>query len=154
MQRSRRGTRDASGQLMHAMQYLVSPTAEGHFAWLRTRYAIDRTFMAWLRTAASMIAFGFTIVQFFEHLVDVKGFAAPRLPHAPVFLGLALVGTGVIALTTALYEYTAVVRHLEDHQFDEIADERPHKGATIVVGIAVIVTGIVAFTSILVRSLL
>ncbi len=138
---------------MRAAQYHVNPTAESHFAWLRTRYAVDRTFMAWLRTAASMIGFGFTIVQFFEHLVGMKEFEPPRLPNAPVFLGLALIGTGVIALTIALYEFTAVVRHLEEPQFQDIADASPHKTAAIVVAIALIVTGIVAFVSILVRAL-
>jgi len=154
MQRARRGTRDASRPIMRAPQYHVTATAESHFAWLRTRYAVDRTFMAWLRTAASMIGFGFTIVQFFEHLVALKEFKPPRLPNAPLFLGLSLIGTGVIALTIALYQYTTVVRHLEERQFAEIADENPHKAASVVVAIAMIVTGIVAFVSILVRSLL
>ena len=40
-------------------------TAESHFAWLRTRLAVERTMMAYLRTAVSLIGFGFAIFQFF-----------------------------------------------------------------------------------------
>jgi len=37
-----------------------------HFAWLRTRLALERTAMAWIRTSIALIGFGFTIVHFFE----------------------------------------------------------------------------------------
>jgi uncharacterized membrane protein YidH (DUF202 family) len=37
-------------------------------ARLRTFQASERTLMAWIRTAISMISFGFTIVKFFEYL--------------------------------------------------------------------------------------
>jgi putative membrane protein len=147
------GTVDASRRIMRAAQYHVEPTAESHFSWLRTRMSIDRTFMSWVRTAASMIGFGFTIVQFFEHLAKMDEFEAPRLPHAPLVLGLALIGTGVVGLAIALYEHTVAVHHLDEPQFRDIADERLHKGGAIVVAIAMMVTGIVAFTSILMRAL-
>lgn len=151
MQRSRRGTADASRRLMRA-QYRVESTATSHFSWMRTRLSIDRTFMSWVRTAASMIGFGFTIVQFFEHLARMEEFEAPRLPHAPLVLGLALIGTGVVGLSIGLYEHTAAVRHLDEPQFRDIADPHMQKKSAIVVAIAMIVTGIVAFVSILVRA--
>ena len=34
----------------------------------RTRLANERTLMAWIRTATSLIAFGFTIFKFFQYL--------------------------------------------------------------------------------------
>ena len=37
-----------------------------HFAWLRTRASVERTLMSWIRTAVSLIGFGFAIVQFFS----------------------------------------------------------------------------------------
>ena len=33
----------------------------------------ERTLMSWLRTAVSMVGFGFTIVQFFEHFHRNRG---------------------------------------------------------------------------------
>jgi uncharacterized membrane protein YidH (DUF202 family) len=38
----------------------------------RTMLAHDRTLMAWVRTATSMISFGFTIYKFFQFLEDQK----------------------------------------------------------------------------------
>ena len=40
-------------------RFEVRATAESHFAWLRTRLAVERTMMAYLRTAVSLIGFGF-----------------------------------------------------------------------------------------------
>jgi putative membrane protein len=42
----------------------------------RTRLAHERTLMAWVRTATSLISFGFTIYKFFQFLRD--GQPAPR----------------------------------------------------------------------------
>jgi hypothetical protein len=36
----------------------------------RPRLACERTLMAWIRTAASLISFGFTIYKFFDYLKD------------------------------------------------------------------------------------
>ena len=49
----------------------------------RTRMAAERTLMAWVRTTLSMIGFGFTIVQFFERIGTMKGFAAALMPEMP-----------------------------------------------------------------------
>jgi uncharacterized protein DUF2490/uncharacterized protein DUF202 len=43
----------------------------------RTRLAHDRTLMAWVRTATSLISFGFTIYKFFQYLHE-KGEASPE----------------------------------------------------------------------------
>ena len=50
-------------------------TSDSHFGWIRTRLAVDRTLLAWLRTSVSLIGFGFTIVQFFQRLQDASGVA-------------------------------------------------------------------------------
>ena len=51
----------------------MKATADTHFAWVRTRLALERTMMAGLRTATALIGFGFTIVQFFERLTKIEG---------------------------------------------------------------------------------
>ena len=61
-------------------RFEVKPTAGNHFAWLRTRMSIDRTLMAWVRTATALIGFGFTIVQFFERLGSMDNVAAAARP--------------------------------------------------------------------------
>ena len=47
-------------------RFEVRAAAADHFAWLRTRLALERTIMAWLRTAVALIGFGFAIVQYLE----------------------------------------------------------------------------------------
>ncbi len=74
-------------------RFEVRVTATDQFAWLRTRLAVERTIMAWLRTAFSLIGFGFAIVQIFERMQQMPG-ATPtarvaRSIHGPVRLELS-----------------------------------------------------------------
>jgi Domain of unknown function (DUF202) len=62
-----------------AGRFEVKATASDHFAWVRTRLALERTIMSWLQTAVALIGFGFAIVQYMEHLQQLPG-ARPR-PH-------------------------------------------------------------------------
>ena len=48
--------------------------------------------MAWVRTAMALIGFGFTIVQFFEHLHAIRRALPPRFGRRhPGNLGLSLI---------------------------------------------------------------
>ena len=64
-------------------RFRVDANAQTHFAWLRTRLAVERTMMAYLRTAVSLIGFGFTIFQFFYklHQAPESGAGADLLRH-------------------------------------------------------------------------
>ena len=59
---------EAGGQ---AERFEVRVTSDSHFAWLRTRLAVERTMMAYMRTAVSLIAFGFTIFQFIDRVQEL-----------------------------------------------------------------------------------
>ena len=85
-----------------AARFEVRATAADHFAWVRTRLALERTIMAWLRTAVALIGFGFAIVQYLEHLEEISGARAAYLPHAPRYLGLALISCGILALFVSI----------------------------------------------------
>src|SRR5215813_2745802 len=76
-------------------RFEVRVTADSHFAWVRTRLSLERTMMSWLRTAVALIGFGFAIVQYLEHLEETPGARAAYLPHAPRYLGLALIATAM-----------------------------------------------------------
>ena len=136
-----------------APAWRVNPTADSHFAWLRTKLAVDRTFMAWLRTSIAMIGFGFTIVQFFASFSKLASTHA-TLPRAPVILGLTLVGTGTVALAIALVQYIGMIRHLERPQFSSIAERKAPLDPALWLGGAVLMIGIVAFVAIIWRAVL
>ena len=74
-----------------ADRFEVRVTADSHFGWLRTRLSVERTMMSWMRTAVSLIGFGFAIVQFFERLQQMPGRSSRRYSQTRrEYLGLAL----------------------------------------------------------------
>ena len=102
-------------------RFAVHATATDHFAWLRTRLAVERTLMAWLRTSVSLIGFGFTIVQFFDRLENMPGVRPAAVPEAPHYLGLSLIFCGVMALVVSLSQYWSVINYLRTGSFAVIA---------------------------------
>ena len=109
--------------------------------------------MSWVRTATALIGFGFTIVQFFEHLQSTASVAPALRPEAPRYLGLALIGTGIVSSFIALSEYRWLVRYLWSQEFKPIAgiDEFPHHTPILGVLIVLIVIGIYALGAVLLR---
>src|SRR5438552_18511176 len=89
----------------HAGRFEVRVTADSHFAWLRTRLALERTIMPWLRTAVALIGFGFAIVQYPNHLQQAPGARSPNLPTAPEYLGSALVVCGVPTRVASIWRH-------------------------------------------------
>jgi uncharacterized membrane protein YidH (DUF202 family) len=85
-------------------RFEVRATASDHFSWLRTRLSVERTMMSWVRTAVSLIGFGFTIVQFFERMQDLPGIAPAHFPDAPRYLGLTLILCGIASLVISVWE--------------------------------------------------
>ena len=53
----------------------------------RTRMAADRTLMGWIRTALSMISFGFTIFKFLEYIQE-QSITPLRRAHGPREVGI------------------------------------------------------------------
>src|ERR1035438_1784562 len=49
----------------------------------RNRRAADRTLMAWVRTALSMLGFGFFIYKFFQVFIERSTVAAALRPQSP-----------------------------------------------------------------------
>src|SRR3954465_15643729 len=90
---------------MAAERFEVRPTADTHFGWLRTRLSVERTMMSWIRTAVSLIGFGFAIVQFFERMDQMPGAQQSLFPNAPMYLGLALISCGILALVISIWQY-------------------------------------------------
>jgi putative membrane protein len=131
----------------------VKAAVGDHFAWLRTRLAAERTFMAWVRTCISLVGFGFTIVQFFQKLGTMAGVAPATLPQAPRYLGLSLIGSGVIGMTIAIAQYIGFLRYLWRDDFKPIGGihDTPSASPVIVVAVILWAVGVFAFFAVLLR---
>ena len=96
----------------NAARFEVRASAADHFAWLRTRLALERTIMSWVRTAVGLIGFGFAIVQYLDHLEQQPGAHRAYFPNTPRYLGLALISCGVLALLISIWQYRWSIRYL------------------------------------------
>ena len=136
-------------------RFQVKEAVASHFAWLNTRLALEMTMMAWIRTATTLIGFGFTIVLVFERLNDMERVAPAAQPFAPRYVGLVLIAAGVIALIVSAIQYRATIRYLWHDDFAAIAGIGKAPGNTpiyaITIGIALI--GVLAFLAVLSRAI-
>jgi putative membrane protein len=79
----------------------------------RTQLDYERTLLAWIRTATSMISFGFTLYKFFAELNQtqkpVQHILTPRVA------GMVMIGFGVMALLLAEMNYVVAIRRLKEY---------------------------------------
>ena len=115
--------------------------------------AVERATTALIGTAISLIVLGFVVEKFelFLHLVSVelKGkdtSSVPQLVHAQYYnyLGMLIVGAGIVlALYTYRY-YTRWIRHLEEGRIDT------DKNIYFMLAVFVATVGILLFASMIV----
>jgi putative membrane protein len=136
-----------------ADRFEVRVTADSHFSWLRTRASLERTLLSWIRTAVSLIGFGFAIVQFFQRVQEFPGQNPAHHPDAPWYLGLALIFCGVLALIVSIWQYHWTVRYLWSGSFAPIAGMTKEGLQTPIIAVAVllILIGVFAFIAVLLR---
>lgn len=111
----------------------------------RTRLAHERTLLAWVRTATSLISFGFTIYKFFQYLEE-KGQAREGRILGPREFALVLIGTGLVAL------FFATIQHrLDIKRMRALYPEVPYSLATVLAGLMSIL-GIIALLATIFRQ--
>jgi putative membrane protein len=84
-------------------------------ALVRTRLALERTLMAWLRTAIAMITFGFTLFKAIEYAHQLGLKPTGGLLGVTSF-ALIMIGMGLIALMLATIQhirYAQAMRRLD-----------------------------------------
>ncbi len=111
----------------------------------RNKLAAERTLMAWIRTALSMISFGFTIYKFLQ-VIDEQSTVPVLRPNAPRNVGLVLTGLGTFVVVIACIQHWSYVKNLRTDQ--------PYKpwDLSFIVACLIAILGALLFGSILVRS--
>ena len=104
----------------------------------RTVLAAERNLMAWIRTALSMISFGFGIYKFFQYMPEGSASVIQSRPNAPRNLGLTLIALGTLALAAAAWQHRDFLHTIS-------ASHRRHVSVSFVIAIAVILIGLVTF---------
>jgi putative membrane protein len=85
-----------------------------HLAVLRTLMGADRSLMAWIRTALSMVGFGFTIYKFLQGYA--AGGGSLGAAGEPRMVGLFLIGAGTVSIILGLLEYWQGARDLSAYE--------------------------------------
>jgi putative membrane protein len=134
-------------------RFEVRVTADSHFGWIRTRLSVERTMMAALRTAVSLIGFGFAIFQFLQRLEDLPGASPAHHPQAPQYLGLSLIFCGVLLLLISIWQYWWTVHYLWQGAFASIAGMTREglRSPLVAVAMLLVCVGLFAFFAVLLR---
>jgi len=78
----------------------------------RTVLAADRTLLAWVRTAVSLISFGFTIFKLLQY-VQQENIANVVRPQTPRNIGIFMILVGIVPLLMAMIQYRHTLKRLQ-----------------------------------------
>jgi putative membrane protein len=94
----------------HAADNSATLDTSTRLAFERTRLAHNNTLTSWIRTAASLITFGFTVYKFFQ--LELAG--RDRTAHVigPREFGLAMITIGLLSLLLGTLEYWRDLKRL------------------------------------------
>jgi len=86
----------------------------------RNREAADRTLMAWIRTAISLIGFGFAIAQSYQFLesdyVEKTGRVLDSL-HTPFIFGISFMVLGILGIMAGVIQYNRILDRIQSDRF-------------------------------------
>ncbi|HEY5721746.1 MAG TPA: DUF202 domain-containing protein [Allosphingosinicella sp.] len=133
-------------------RFEVEPNAGNHLAWVNAVLSLQRTLMAAVRTAVTLIAFGFTVARV---LGSMQSAVPPEFlilgHHLPRNLGLLMIAAGVGSLGLFTWQYLRAVAYLAAEPFDGIALRItvPLHHLTCFTAYAVMLLGVLGFASVL-----
>ena len=106
----------------------------------RVYFAAERTFLAWLRTGITVMAFGFVVARFglFLRLLRPQGGHPAPESGLSLYIGALLVGLGVVATAAGTRRYQEFCRRLDRSELSS-----PHAEVLpLLLGWALVVLGV------------
>ena len=83
----------------------------------RSREAADRTLLAWIRTALSLIGFGFGIGKFYDYM-QTAGIQRELDPiRSTLIFGAGFIVLGVLGLAAAVIQHARLLRRLDEAEY-------------------------------------
>ena len=123
------------------------PNVSTELARERSRQAADRTLMAWVRTALSLIGFGFGIAEFRDLFVlAVKGERPLRHLDISFYFGLSFITLGVLGLAAATIQHWRILQQIKQDQFHYTG----FHSLVLIMAILLMVVGLSAIVALLV----
>jgi len=110
----------------------------------RTRAALERTMMSWIRTATSLITFGFTIYKFFQ--IDTPNERQRGHLIGPREFAFALVSIGLFSLLLATVDNRQSIRALGKEY------EGKQRSLAVIVAALVSILGVAALLAMILRQ--
>jgi putative membrane protein len=106
------------------------------------KLALDRTMLAWIRTALSMASFGFALVAFFRGWIALHpdNPNAIRLQRAAALFGWALLLLGIAAMLGASISHVRILSKLKRGQAVSVT-----KAYSLSIGVAMTVAAVSLF---------
>lgn len=115
-------------------------------ALVRTRLALERTLMSWLRTAISLITFGFTLYKAVQYAREIEPQRIGRMLGTRTF-ALLMISLGLVALIAATVQHIRRARTLR-----EIDTELPVFSTGTMISLLFSAAGIYALLSVFLRD--
>ncbi len=79
-------------------------------AYQRTRLAQDNAVLAWIRTATSLITFGFTVYKFFQ--IELQGKVGTGQLIGPRGFGLTMISLGLLSILLGTIEHRRAMKEM------------------------------------------
>jgi putative membrane protein len=119
----------------------------------RNRAAYDRTLMAWIRTAISLIGFGFAIATSYEYIhsetLEKTGRFLDRM-HTPLWFGISFIILGMLCILGGVIQHRKVLRQIQSSKF--ISNES--KPLAKIVALILLLIGVFALISLFQRRVI
>jgi putative membrane protein len=110
----------------------------------RNREAADRTLMAWIRTALSLIGFGFGIGKLHTYLATAGVHGAHDTIRSSLIFGESFIALGVLGLSAATVQHLRILKRLAQPDF-AYAAMRP---VSVMVALLLLLIGAFGFLAI------